>query len=165
MPEGLTSISAWAFGGCHNLQKIELPNGITSLPDAVFKDCQLEYITLPNSIIGLADECLNIQSLKKVTVMNDAEKIMCSTYAFGNYSNIQNTVLYVGYGKRSEFKHKYPWMMFSSIEEIDANTGIVMPYLNGQKETIIYDINGIRKQNTQTPGLYIKDGKKVFVAK
>ena len=92
--------------------------------------------------------------------MNDAEKIMCSTYAFGNYSNIQNTVLYVGYGKRSEFKHKYPWMMFSSIEEIDANTGIVMPYLNGQKETIIYDINGIRKQNTQTPGLYIKDGKK-----
>ena len=165
LPEGLTSISAWAFGGCHNLQKIELPNGITSLPDAVFKHCQLEYITLPNSIIGLADECLNIQSLKKVTVMNDAEKIMCSTYAFGNYSNIQNTVLYVGYGKRSEFKHKYPWMMFSSIEEIDANTGIVMPYLNGQKETIIYDINGIRKQNTQTPGLYIKDGKKVFVPK
>ena len=165
LPEGLTSISAWAFGGCHNLQKIELPNGITSLPDAVFKDCQLEYITLPNSIIELADECLNIQSLKKVTVMNDAEKIMCSTYAFGNYSNIQNTVLYVGYGKRSEFKHKYPWMMFSSIEEIDANTGIVMPYLNEQKETVIFDINGIRKQNTQTPGLYIIDGKKVFVAK
>ena len=165
LPEGLTSISAWAFGGCSNLKKIELPKGITSLADAVFNGCQFESIILPKSLIKLADKCLDMQSLKKVTVLNDAENIICSTYAFGNYSNIQNTILYVEYGKRSDFAHIYPWMMFASIEEIDTNTGISVPYFNGQKETEIFDINGVKKQNTQMPGLYIIGGKKVLVTK
>ena len=165
LPEGLTYISAWAFGGCSNLKKIELPNGITSLPDAVFSGCQLESIILPKSLIRLADKCLDMQSLKKVTVLSDAENVICSTYAFGNYSNIQNTVLYVEFGKRSDFAHIYPWMMFASIEEIDTNTGISVSYLDWQKETEIFDMNGIKKQNTQIPGLYIVGGKKVLVTK
>lgn len=165
LPKGLTSISAWAFGGCSNLKKIELPNGITSLPDAVFNGCQLESIILPKSLIRLADKCLDMQSLKKITVLSDAENVICSTYTFGNYSNIQNTVLYVEYGKHSDFAHIYPWMMFASIEEIDTNTGISVPYLDWQKETEIFDMNGIKKQNTQIPGLYIVGGKKVLVTK
>ncbi len=165
LPEGLTSISAWAFGGCSNLKKIELPNGITSLPDAVFNGCQLENVTLSKSIGKLGDKCLNMQSLSKVTVLNDAENINCSSYAFGNYSNIQNTVLYVEYGKRSDFEHIYPWMMFSAIEEIDTNTGIVTPAVESKKGNAIYDINGIKKLDTRTSGIYIIGGKKVYVKK
>lgn len=56
LPEGLTTISAYAFYGCSKLTSIDIPSTVTAIGQRAFGGCSLsEGIELPVALTSLAD--------------------------------------------------------------------------------------------------------------
>ncbi|MCM8871999.1 MAG: leucine-rich repeat domain-containing protein [Paludibacteraceae bacterium] len=54
IPNSVTSIGEYAFGGCTGLTSITIPNSVTSIGDEAFDDCTgLTSITIPNSVTSI----------------------------------------------------------------------------------------------------------------
>ena len=70
VPEGMTTLPAYAFSNCNYLRSVELPESLTELPHCAFYNCtQLALIQLP------------------------ANTRVIGTYAFGNCKNVQSVNL------------------------------------------------------------------------
>ena len=64
----LQSIGNWAFYNCHELQNLEIPEGVTFIGDGAFYGCvYLEDLTLPSSIQSIGDNtfalCAKMQKI------------------------------------------------------------------------------------------------------
>ena len=56
IPNSVTYIGDYAFGGCKSLQSITIPNSVTSIGDGAFSLCKsLQSITIPNSVTSIGD--------------------------------------------------------------------------------------------------------------
>jgi hypothetical protein len=72
VPSSVTSIGTYAFRGCENLREVNLSNGITALHSYVFAECHsLTKLTLPESILVL-----------------DSNVFVCNNYSHGKTSSI-----------------------------------------------------------------------------
>ena len=59
IPEGVTEIERNAFGGCHNLTRVEMPESVEKIGDYTFAAChRLESITLPERLKELGNSAL-----------------------------------------------------------------------------------------------------------
>ena len=68
LPEGITTIYDGAFYGCENLKSINIPDGVTLISIDAFKGCKgLKEIKLPDSVItigkGAFDGCESLESI------------------------------------------------------------------------------------------------------
>ena len=68
IPEGVTSIGAYAFSGCSGLTSVTIPNSVTSIGNYAFEDCSaLTSVTIPNSVTsigyGAFYECRGLTSV------------------------------------------------------------------------------------------------------
>ena len=94
IPEGVTEIGTFAFGGCENLRSVIVPEGVDFIHWRAFEDCTgLEEVTLPNSLttmgVGLFQGC---SSLKEITIP-ESVRVM-GYYEFSGCSSLtQVTVL------------------------------------------------------------------------
>lgn len=60
IPEGYTSLGAYALCGCKNLEKVSLPATLTTIGDHCFEGCEsLKDITLPDSLISIGNYAFN----------------------------------------------------------------------------------------------------------
>lgn len=76
IPYGVSSIGFWAFHGCMNLERIEIPNSVKTIGSGAFSYSKIKTIDLPNQLEVL--ECLDFcQQLTTV-------KIPESTIRIGN---------------------------------------------------------------------------------
>lgn len=51
MPDGLTEILPYAFGGCYNLKEVRIPESVTAIGNGAFADCcNLESIEIPEGV-------------------------------------------------------------------------------------------------------------------
>lgn len=68
IPEGVTSIDAWAFSDCWNLTEIEISKGVTSIGDAAFAYCsKLTSIKISEGVETIGKQAfLNCQSLATI---------------------------------------------------------------------------------------------------
>ena len=66
----LIRIANWAFYNCHELQNLEIPEGVTEIGDGAFYGCTyLEEMVLPSSVQEIGDNTFALCSkLKKITV-------------------------------------------------------------------------------------------------
>ena len=56
VPEGVTLIDGWAFGGCQGISGITLPSSLLVISSGVFSDCiGLESIRLPKKVSSIGD--------------------------------------------------------------------------------------------------------------
>ena len=55
IPEGVTSIGAYAFEGCLNLATITIPESVTSIGVFAFRGCKFSSITIPEGVTSIGD--------------------------------------------------------------------------------------------------------------
>jgi hypothetical protein len=138
IPSRVTEISDYAFSGCSGLTNITIPNSVTSIGESAFANCD------------------NITDIKVM-----AEKPIRSNANIFSNAVYDNATLYIPNGTKSLYDKREPWNLFFDIAETDF-TGIDdIEAENGNVKTI-YDLQGRRVENP-TNGIYIINGKKVFV--
>ena len=88
IPDGVTSIGEGAFGGCSGLTSVTIGNGVTSIGDSAFYGCTgLTSLIIPNSIISIGDSAFShCASLTNITIPNSVTSI--SNAAFGDCTNL-----------------------------------------------------------------------------
>ena len=74
IPDGVTSIGYYAFGGCTGLASVTIPDSVTSIGPAAFAGCtSLTGITFPASVTAIADSAFwGCTSLSAVYFEGDA---------------------------------------------------------------------------------------------
>ena len=77
LPSTIKQIGEFAFDGCSALTSIDIPEGVTIIPDYCFVTCKkLNSVTLPTTIKkigdGAFDEC---NKLKTISIPNGCERL------------------------------------------------------------------------------------------
>ncbi|MDR1405538.1 MAG: leucine-rich repeat domain-containing protein [Candidatus Methanoplasma sp.] len=91
LPSSLTSIDAYAFGGCA-IESIELPESITSLGSNAFNGCPLEYVTLPSGLTSIAQGLFyNCADLKSIEIPSGVDSIGVS--AFNGCASLESVTI------------------------------------------------------------------------
>ena len=90
VPEGVTTIGA-AFIRCENLEKITLPDSLTSIADSTFTECsRLKEINLPQNLTYLGGAFFGCTSLEEITLPKGITTI--ESYTFYNCRNLRKMV-------------------------------------------------------------------------
>ena len=87
IPEGVTSMGAWAFDGCSSLESIEIPSSVISIGEFAFAGCSsLTSIEMPSSITSIGKNafygCSSLGSIEipsSVTSIGDGAFYGCSS--------------------------------------------------------------------------------------
>ena len=107
IPDGITSIGAFAFFICSSLTSITIPNSVTSIGREAFEGCaSLTSITIPDSVTNIGDRAFEgCSSLTSIAIPNSVTSI--GDWAFNKCSSltsitIPNSVTSIGHGAFSE---------------------------------------------------------------
>ena len=101
IPDSVTTMGDYAFLCCTSLESITIPNGVTTIGDAAFSQCtNLASITILNGVTTIGDaafsQCTSLASI----IIPDSVKVI-GTFAFQNcyrikYVEIPETVTIIG---------------------------------------------------------------------
>ena len=189
IPNSVTTIGSYAFYGCSGLTTVTIGNSVEYIGDNAFEDCTgLTSVTIPNSVTTIGDNAFqNCSNLASVTFENNTKLrnkvfLKCErlTEVFSLSSNPKeiandafesnvyaHAILYVPKGTKSDYII-LNWGNFVNIEEVDV-TAIDMVNKNETDKKggriyrdIYYNLQGQRVLNPKN-GIYIKNGKKVFI--
>jgi hypothetical protein len=77
IPDSVTSIGDWAFGGCSSLTNVTIPNSVTNIGDHAFESCgNLTSVTIPDSVTCIGDGAFSdCYSLTNVTIGDSVTSI------------------------------------------------------------------------------------------
>ena len=77
IPNSVTTIENWAFGGCNSLTSINIPNSVTTIGEGAFWGCDsLTSINIPNSVTTIGNSAFRIcKSLISINIPNSVTKI------------------------------------------------------------------------------------------
>ena len=93
VPEGVTAIPDYAFNGCDNLEKVTLPQTLTTMGNYAFYECKnLTEAELPENVSTMGNSVYSYCSgLKAVVIQNGVTNI--GEYAFYNCTNLADVTL------------------------------------------------------------------------
>ena len=77
IPEGITSISPYAFYSCSGIKTITIPNSVTSIGDGAFYKCNgLTSLTIPNNVTSIGHSAFfNCIDLTSIEISNSVTNI------------------------------------------------------------------------------------------
>jgi hypothetical protein len=173
IPESVKSIGRRAFYNQRNLSELVIPESVEQIEEYAFIGCtNLKKVVIKSDALSIGKnafaECPNIEEVYVLSENVPQTEIDLSfnfrPFATGSADGASpRGVLYVPTG----CKHLYPeciTMDFTDVIEMDMSSMItgVRPVVVPSEQSVYYDLFGRRVENPQS-GLYIKDGKKVFV--
>ena len=149
------------FYGCSNLKNVSIGNGVKKIGNWAFSGCSaLDYFAFGNSVQSIGEEafsdCNNVTKL----ISFASTPPVCGTQALDDI-NKWNCTLYVPNESKSAYQSAEQWKEFFFVEDLPTAIVSVLPDYKIQ-EPVYYDLQG-RKVDNPTNGIYIVNGKKVFV--
>lgn len=147
VPESVTEITTHAFSKCSNLESLILPEGLTTLGDGVWNECN---------------------SIKSITC-NGTEPVSANRDLFTN-TVYDEATLYVPLGYASAYNKVIPWRYFNNILEIDGPVGVENIVTDNMDEEQdfpceVYSLQGVKVADSVAnlpAGVYIvRQGKAV----
>ena len=78
--ENITSLATNAFKSSISLQNINLPEGITSLPQSCFESSGIQKLTIPNSVTSIGNRCFYSGNLYEITVPENVATVGASAF-------------------------------------------------------------------------------------
>ena len=115
MPNSLTRIGTYVFGGCSGLTELTLPNSVKSIGKYAFSGCSgLTELTLPNSVTSIGGYAFAYCSgLSKITSLAEIPPV-CGYGVFDGV-NKTNCELIVPEGSVAAYTRAEGWNEFSNI--------------------------------------------------
>ena len=82
IPEGVTSIGNYVFAGCNSLTSVGMPESLISIGERAFKECNnLNNITIPEGVTDIGDCAFDgCSSLSSITIPEGVTTINQSTF-------------------------------------------------------------------------------------
>lgn len=75
IPDGITAIGEYVFGGC-TFNTITIPNSVTEIGDGAFEECRLTSIIIPNGVTRIGDQVfMRCDNLASITIPNSVSSI------------------------------------------------------------------------------------------
>lgn len=176
-PSQLEEIGDWGFSCC-DIDSVFLPLGVKVIGECAFQLSAIKYIDLPISIqyidCNTFSDCYKLEEVHvHWTSVNDLPSLLSSesqyTHIFSG-CNLENINLYVPKGTMDIYKSAPQWSDLNIVEH-DDHSGVNIFPVDENDVHSIYNLQGICiKQNAKQetiyhiiPGLYIIDGKKVYI--
>ena len=167
IPNGVTSISNWAFYGCYGLTSVTIGNSVTSIDRAAFYDCSgLTSVTIGSDVTSIGECAFYGADIPTIISLIENPFWIYGLSSDHNHSTFtlntfKNATLYVPVGTIEKYKATDGWKDFVFIEESDL-AGINVVEDTQNKNATIYDLNGVRQSEAKR-GINILNGKKVVV--
>lgn len=125
IPNNVTSIGYFAFGGCEYLTEVVIPNNVTSIKEYAFSLCSnLTKATLGSGITFISydvfDGCSSLTSL--ISLSTTPPELPYEDYTF--YGMYQTVTLYVPKGCKGAYEQAIGWRDFANIVESDSEEEI-----------------------------------------
>ena len=160
IPYDLEQVKSYTFINCKGISSVAISNNIIEIGASAFSGCEdVEMLYISSEIKSIADyaffNCSNIMEIK----MGSQKAIVASENIFSE-DTYNNACLYVPNGRKFAYEKTAPWNKFY-IAEIDL-TVIEDVFDNKAISNEYYDLNG-RIVKNPVKGIYIKNGKKVYV--
>ena len=102
IPETVTAFDYGSFQACLNLKRVNIPEGVTIIPDACFRETGLEELVLPNKLERIASGAFrnptrpskgyHAESTLTSVVIPDSVKTIGES-AFGGRENLRNVTM------------------------------------------------------------------------
>ena len=149
IPYTVRHIGNYAFSGCHNLGKLDIPDSVITIGNYAFQDCNgLEQVIIPSSIVSIGDSAFEgCGQIQKIDIPDGV--ISIGDYAFLGCRNLVSisfpytltkmgkslfiacenlTTIYIPKGEKDKFVHLLPQYKEKLVEkgiqenELDSNS-------------------------------------------
>ena len=93
IPDGVTSIGAFAFSKCESLTSVNIPDSVTSIGRRAFEECaSLTSVTIPDSVTSIGNSAFSwCASLTSVTIPDSVTSI--EDYAFSECESLTSVTI------------------------------------------------------------------------
>ena len=155
----LQRIGNWAFYNCHQLQELNIPEGVTEIGDAAFYGCTyLEDLVLPSSLQTIGDNCFSLCSKLERIIVNAAIPPVIEAKTF--YEVDRSIPVYVPKGSLEAYKADTYWSEFRLLDDDPAT--VISPEADNSgcyaANGMIYNPNGVSLNVYNLQGVLIYTG-------
>ena len=155
----LQRIGNWAFYNCHQLQELNIPEGVTEIGDAAFYGCTyLEDLVLPSSLQTIGDNCFSLCSKLERIIVNAAVPPAIEAKTF--YEVNRSIPVYVPKGSLEAYKADTYWSEFRLLDDDPAT--VISPEADNSgcyaANGMLYNPNGVSLNVYNLQGVLIYTG-------
>ena len=164
LPEGIPSINNDLFSGCTGLESVSIPRSVTIIKWNAFKDCtSLSSITIPEKVSLMGGDAFEGCSNLKEVKCKAAVPPVCDADCFSGVEQ-RGCKLYVPESSVEAYRNAPVWQNFDIIAtDFSGIEGIWVDEELDETQSPLYDLQGRRVTGTPERGLYIRNGKKVWI--
>lgn len=160
----LQRIGNWAFYNCHQLQELNIPEGVTEIGDAAFYGCSyLADLVLPSSLQTIGDNCFSLCSKLGRIIVNAAVPPVVEAKTF--YEVDRSIPVYVPKGSLEAYKADTYWSEFRLLDDDPATVLSLEADNSGcyAANGMLYNPNGVSLNvyNMQGVLIYTGDATKI----
>ncbi|MBR6190616.1 MAG: leucine-rich repeat protein [Prevotella sp.] len=139
IPDDVTSIDSYAFGGCSGLTSVTIPNSVTSIGSSAFRGCSgLTSVTIPNSVTTINSRAFYDSKIKSLTIGGGIQTIASDAFSYSSsangatpvkvvwlantppsgYENVEGTVNYVANNQYTKLSNATVYPFLNSMFEV-----------------------------------------------